>query len=230
LKVLTVAGEAKIHGNDEGTLSVSDLKDPNGEPKKFREIAPLMFREVNGQDRIAFKRNAAGNLVEVIDFPFMVFQKAPAAENSAFQLPLIIASLAVIAATLILWPIIALIRWHYGKPLTLTPQQRRVRLLVRLACLLIVVFFAAFAIFFTLAEKDIGLLSPQGNPWLRLIQIVGWLGILGTIAALYNAVGSWREPQRWMFARICDTVIALAFVGVVWFVFTWNLLHWSLRY
>jgi hypothetical protein len=41
---------------------------------------------------------------------------------------------------------------------------------------------------------------------------------------------SWREPQRWMLAKISDTVIALAFVGVVWFVFTWNLLHWSLKY
>jgi hypothetical protein len=101
---------------------------------------------------------------------------------------------------------------------------------VRLACLLIAIFFAAYATFFSIAMKDIGLLSPHGNPWLRLIEIVGWLGILGTVAALFNALGSWREPQRWMLARICDSVIALACVGVVWFIFTWNLLPWSLKY
>jgi hypothetical protein len=230
MKILFAIDQTKVYGNDDGTLSVSDLKDPNGEPKKFKEIAPLMFRDVNGQDRVAYKHDASGNLVEVIDFPFMVFQKSPWSVNAAFQLPLIITSLSVIALTLILWPVMALIRRHYGRPLGLDPQQRRIRLLVRLACLMIVIFFAAFAIFFTMAEKDIGLLSPHGNPWIRLIQIAGWLGILGTVAAVIYAVRSWKDSQRWMLARICDTVIALSFVGVVWFVFTWNLLSWSLKY
>ncbi|HET7209086.1 MAG TPA: serine hydrolase [Terriglobales bacterium] len=230
LKVLTPTGEAKVYGNDDGTVSASDLKDPNGEPKKFREIAPLLFRDVNGQDQLGFKRDAAGNLVAVIDFPFMVFQKAAWYENSAFQLPLIIVSLIVIVLAVILWPVMALIRRHYRTPLTLTPQQRRVRLLVRFTCVMIVVFFTAYATFFALAFKDIGLLSPRVNPWLRLIQIVGWLGILGTIVAIYGALQSWRTPQRWLAARIGDTLIALGCLGVVWFVFTWNLLHWSLKY
>jgi hypothetical protein len=230
MSILTVLGETKIYGNDDGTLSVSDLKDANGEPKKFKEIAPLLFRDVNGQDRVAFKRDASGNLVEVIDFPFMVFQKSSWNRNSAFQQPLIITSLVVLALTLILWPVMALVRRHYGRTLDLGPQQWRIRLLVRLACLLIIVFFATYAIFFSMAEKDIGLLSPHGNVWIRLIQIAGWLGILGTIAAVIYALRSWQQPQRWMLARVCDTVIALAFIGVVWFVFTWNLLAWSLKY
>lgn len=230
VSILTLFGQAKVYRNDDGTLSVSDLKDPSGVPKKFKEIAPLMFRDVNDQDRVAFKRDASGNPVEVIDFPFMVFQKSPWNKNAAFQQPLIIASLVVIALTLILWPVMALVRRHYGQGLTLSAQQRRLRLLVRLACLLIVVFFAGYAIFFSMAEKDIGLLSPHGNPWIRLIQIAGWLGILGTIAALIYALRSWQQTQRWMLARISDTVIALAFIGVTWFVFTWNLLAWSLRY
>jgi CubicO group peptidase (beta-lactamase class C family) len=230
MKILNVMGESKVYGNEDGTLSMSDLKDMNGEPKKFREIGPLMFRDVNGQDLLGFKHDRAGNTVAVIDFPFMVFQEASWNQNSAFQVPLIITSLVAIGLTLILWPVMALIRRRYRQSLNLTSQQRRTRLLVRLACLVIAVFFAAYAIYFSMAMKDIALLSPHGNPWLRLIQIVGWLGVLGTIAALYNALLSWREPQRWMLARISDTVIALAFVGVVWFVFTWNLLHWSLKY
>src|SRR5207248_11127486 len=79
-----------VSGNDDGTLSVSDLKDSSGVPKKFREIAPLLFREVNGQDKVGFKRDETGNFVEAIDFPFMVFQKASLNQNSAFQIPMII--------------------------------------------------------------------------------------------------------------------------------------------
>ena len=230
LKVLNVAGETKVFPNKDGTISVSDLKDMNGEAKKFREIGPLEFRDVNDQDRIAFKADSSGNLVGVIDFPFMVFQKAKWYQKSVLQLPLVIGSLAVLLLTVLLWPVMALVRKHYGKQLTLTPQQQRIRLLVRLGSVAILLFFGAYLLFFTIALKDIGMLSPRGNPWLRLIQIVGWLGILGMFVALYNAFRSWQEPGRWLWSRICDTLIAVAFLGVFWFVFTWNMLHWSLKY
>ncbi len=101
---------------------------------------------------------------------------------------------------------------------------------MRLVCVAFIVFFAAYLGFFTAALKDIGMLSPKGNPWLRLIQLVGWVGVLGTLIALYNAARSWQEPARWLWSRIGDTLIALACLGVIWFVFTWNMLHWSLKY
>ena len=229
MKLLNVFGETKVSGNDDGTLGVSDLKDPNGVPKKFKEIAPLVFRETNGQDKVGFKKDESGNYVAVIDFPFMVFQKASVNENSAFQVPLVITSIVLLVLALIFWPVGGIVRRHYAKPLVLTSAQRRVRLLVRLTCLLFVIFFAAYAIFFTLALKDIGLLGPHGDPWLRLIQIIGWLAILGTIITIYHAVQSWRA-DRWWGARVGDTLVALGCLGAIWFVFTWNMLHWTLKY
>jgi hypothetical protein len=122
-----------------------------------------------------------------------------------------------------------LIRRHYGKPLELSAEDRKRRLWVRLTCLLFVIFFAAFALFFVQSFKDIGLLSPKGNPWLRLIQLVGWLAVLGTFVTIYSAIRSWRS-QQWWATRLGNVVIALACVGAVWFIFTWNMLHWSLKY
>jgi CubicO group peptidase (beta-lactamase class C family) len=230
LKVLNVAGEAKISPNSDGTITADVFKDFNGQPKKFRAVGPQMFRDVNGQDRIGFKRDNSGNLVAVIDFPFMVFQKSPWYENSALQLPLIVSSLTLILLTLLLWPVGAILRRHYGKPLTLTPQQKRLRLLTRLCCLAYFIFFGTFLLFFAMALKDIGMLSPRTSPLLRTIQIVGWLGVIGTVFAVYNAIRSWQDSQRWLWGRIAESLIALGCVGAVWFVFTWNMLHWSLKY
>ena len=229
-KIFNVLGESKVSPNADHTISLNDLKDLNGQPMKLEEIGPLMFRAVNGQDRIGFKRDESGRLVLVPDFPVFVFQRAPWDENSAFSLPLIVSALIVLLLTVILWPVAALLRRHYQHPLTLTPRQRRIRLLVRLACLLDLLFLCGFAAFFSVAENNIGLLSPRFNPLLRLIQIVGWVGILGTLAALYNAFQSWREQGHWLGSRLGDTLIALACAAFVWFVFTWNMLHWSLRY
>jgi len=230
LAVLKVAEEAKVYRNPDNTISVAEFKDMNGEPRKFREIGPMMFRDVNDQDRIGFKRDNEGNLVGVVDFPFLLLQRASAWKSSSMQLPIIISALVILVLTLVLWPVAAILRKHYGKPLTLTPQQRRLRVLVRLACVAFVVFFGAYLGFFAAALKDIGLLSPKGNPWLRLIQLFGWLGVIGTLIALYNALRSWQDSARWLWSKIGDTLIALACLGAVCFVFTWHMLHWSLKY
>lgn len=230
LKVLNVLGESKVSSNPDHTIVLNDLKGLNGEPMKLEEVAPLMFRAVHGQERVGFKRDESGRLVLVTDFPVFVFQRAPWYENSAWNLPLIVCAIVVLVLTLIFWPLAALLRRHYGQKLTLTPLQNRIRLLVRLACLFDLLFLVGLVAFFTISEKDIGLLSPRFNSLLRFIQIVGWLGVIGTLAALYSALQSWRQQGRWLWSRLGDTLIALACLGFVWFVFTWNMLHWSLRY
>jgi CubicO group peptidase (beta-lactamase class C family) len=230
LKVLTVLGETKVSPNSDHTISVNDLKDLNGVAMKLEEIGPLMYRAVHGQERVGFKPDEKGKLVLVTDFPVFVFERAPWSENSGLNLPLIVTALAVLIATLLVWPIAALVRRHYGQRLNLTPWQRKSRLLTRLACLLDLLFICGLVAFFTISEKDIGLLSPRFNPLLRLIQIVGWLGVIGTVAALYRAGDSWREQGRWIWSKLGDTLVALACLAFLWFVYTWNMLHWNLRY
>src|SRR5581483_5148256 len=166
--------QAKVYANDDGTMSVNDLKDPNGVPTRFREIGPMLFRNVNDQDKVGFKRNDAGNFVMAIDFPFMVFQHTAWYHNGAFNTVLIVSALVILVLALILWPVMPILRRHYGTRLQLDPGQKRLRLLVRLTCLFFVIFFVAYALFFTVALKDIGLLSPRGNIWIRLIQLTGW--------------------------------------------------------
>ncbi len=69
LKAITLLGESKIEKNTDGTISAEEFKDLNGKPKKFAEIGPMLFREVDGQDKLAFKRDYQGNWEGVIDYP-----------------------------------------------------------------------------------------------------------------------------------------------------------------
>ncbi len=230
LKIGTVMGEPKVSRNSDDTISVEGVKAPNGKLMKFRQIGPLMFRDVDGQSRIAFTHDYSGRLMFVTDFPVFVFQKASLGESTSLYLPMIIGALIVLALTLLLWPIGALIRRHYGRKLELTREQRRLRILVRIVCALEILFIAGFLGFFSMAEKDIGLLSPKFNALIRAIQVIGWLGVLGTIAVLFSTVRSWQDRQYWLWSKLGDSLTALACLGFVWFVFAWNMLHWSLKY
>ena len=223
--------EPKVFSNPDGTISVTGFKGANGQLKIYREIAPLLFQEVDGQDRIGFKREPSGRMRMVIDYPFMVFQKTRWYESSSFNLVLACAVAAALALTLLLWPLLALIRRHYGVTVERTASQRRLRLLVRLVCVLDLVFLSVFSAFLVIVLSSQGARQTTGgNLLLHLLQVVGWLGVVGSLVAIYNAWVSWGSPERGLSSRIGDTLIALACVGFVWIAFMWNLLHWNVRF
>jgi CubicO group peptidase (beta-lactamase class C family) len=228
--VVNVLDEWQVSSNEDGSISVDKLRDLNGQPKHFREIAPFMFREVTGQARIAFKRDDSGRLVLAIDFPPFVFQRARWYESAALNLPWIALSVLTLLLTVLLWPVAALVRRHYRQSLALDPRERRLRLWVRVVCLVNLAFFGAFTGFLLLGSSHVGLLTSRSDPWLRLIQVVGWVGALGTGVALYNGFRSWAKPKRSLWSRIGDTLIAIACSGAVAFAFQWNMLAGSLAY
>jgi CubicO group peptidase (beta-lactamase class C family) len=231
LAVLTALEQLKISpSSSDNTIIASELKDLNGKPKHLREIGPLMFREVNGQSRIGFKRDDSGRLVLVIDYPFMVFQRASWYESSTFNMVVICGALGVFLLTLVLWPIAFFVRRHYGQALKLSPTLAKLRTWVRVVCAVDLIFVAVFVTVVLLSEKYFSMFSSKTDIWLHLLQLVGWLGVLGGLVVLWNAVESWRYQERGLWSRLGDTLIALAAAGFTWFVIYWNMLHWSLHY
>jgi hypothetical protein len=123
----------------------------------------------------------------------------------------------------------AILRWHYGKPLTLDPRSKRMRLILRIICGLDVVFVIAFAIAFSSLEK-LGGLGPHGDFWLHLIQVIGVLGAIGSLYAILAAVVTWSEKHQWVWYRVWNVLLAFACVEFFWFAYHWHMFNFNLRY
>ncbi|HZS60002.1 MAG TPA: hypothetical protein VFA43_12085, partial [Gemmatimonadaceae bacterium] len=76
---------------------------------------------------------------------------------------------------------------------------------------------------------DFGL-GKNGDFNIHCMQILGILTGLGAIAAIYQCIGSWRDGGRWIWAKIWNTLLALAVIFFFWFLFHWHLLNWNLNY
>ena len=66
-----------------------------------------------------------------------------------------------------------------------------------------------------------------------LVIIFGLLGVVcvcGTIVVCYNAVRSWRTPNRWIWSKLHDLALALACICLVIFAVTWNLMNFNMHY
>jgi CubicO group peptidase (beta-lactamase class C family) len=229
LKSLGALSLLKVYSNPDGTLSMSMFKEENGQPKRYKAIAPLLYRDVNGQDLMAFKHMDDGVIRMVIDYPFMVGDKASGLEDPLFVLSVIIFSLTMILLTLVLWPIGAAFRCHYGKKLELAPDFKRLRLITRIVCILDVLLVLAFVAFVASFSKNIGAAGGMKSV-IRLGQLCGWFGVIGTLVALYYAYRSWSDKGRWIWSKLGDTLTALGCLGFAWFATVFHMLKFSLKY
>jgi hypothetical protein len=230
LKVTSMQGEVtvRLDDKDRAEIKVENSRDFNGEVKKWREISPLIYRAVNGQELLAFRRDDRGRLQLVPNFPILVLERVSLWQDKNFNLPLLIACLAVMGLTLLFWPVGAVIRRHFHQRLELDASQRRGRLWIRLVCAVDIIFVVV--IFRTFSQVDPGNLSEKLDLRINLIQAVGVLGALGTVLVLIACLRSWRDRNLWAWVKFWNLLVLLACVGFTWFLLYWNLLDFSKNY
>jgi hypothetical protein len=220
--------QMRVFANPDGTISASFARNLNGELKKFRQLAPMTFEDVDGQDRLLFQRNEAGRLTIVVPFPALQFHRTSGVAGRWFNTVLVLFSLAVIALTLILWPVAALVRWHYGTRLDTTAGTRRLRWAVRLVCALNVAAVLV-AVYIGSLQATPGAFNARLDPVLRLMQLLLLLGALGSVVAIVYAIRVLRS-RAWWWTKVYESAIAIACVGFAWFVIYWRVLTPTLKY
>jgi hypothetical protein len=230
LKAATLIGEFSVSPVADGMIEIAQLTNPNGKPKRWREVAPMTFLEGNGHDKLVFKPDQNGRMQMILPYPFFVGQRVGLFENNKILLPVIGISLLIMLLTLVLWPVAWFVRRHYDYKLALTSLERRLRLAVRIVFVLDLFFMAAMTGLVVYASKHIEFLSDRGNTWFHLAQVIGVLGAIGTLVVLYNAIQSWRNREKRIWGKLQATLFVLTCLGFLWFAFAGNLLHFSSNY
>lgn len=229
LKANEISSEIHVTSTADGILTVDPFKDRRDELMKWKEIGPMVYRAVDGQDRVAFVRDQNGQLALVTDFPAIVFQRASWLDATPWNRFLILAGLGCIILTLVFWPIAAIVRVHYKTRLDLSVQHKRRRMIIRLVCLIYVIFAVGMAL--TLGSDDpTTLLSGKLDTRLLLLQGIGILGVLGSLVVIYAAMRSWGERDLWFWAKIWNLLVMLAIIGLAWIAIHWNLVNFNMNY
>lgn len=231
LAISTLFRQTEVSANlNDNTISMAGCNRLDQQPIRFREIAPMVFREVDGKAKIAFVNDANGNRLAYIDYPFMVFQQVNHIfDKQSVNYFILGLSLSVIVLTLLAWPLAAMIRKHYAKPLGLEPSAKQLRIVVHLVCLCIVVYIGGLLAFASTLD-DFSVLSERSDPWLRILQAIGLVAGLGSLAVIYNSFRCWADKQCWFWSKIWNTFLALACAGFFWFIYHWNLLNIHIKY
>lgn len=230
LKIAGILGQYAVRSDEKGILTIEDNKNLRGSLKRWREVGPLLYHEVDGPDTIAFRRDANGAVTELLSSPVTLEQRVTGLASKTLIFPLIGGSLALLLATILLWPVAAVIRRRYGRALPLSPGDRLLFRLSRIVCILEIGFLALVGLPMSRADTNVSYIGDGLNPWLTASHITGWLAALGLVVLGITALRFWKTPNLGWWARVHATLLLLASVAFISFAWYGHLLSPSLRF
>jgi CubicO group peptidase (beta-lactamase class C family) len=231
LKLVALLDQSKVSGDKDGVLTVEGNKNQSGELKKWKEVAPLVYSEVDGSERIAFRRDASGTVREMLPFPAIYEgQRVPWYASKIFLGFMIGGSLVLAFLTVLLWPIAALVRRKYERPLFSAKSDRVLYFLSRIVCLGELIFILAPLIAFSQGLEHIMILGDAINPWLQGFHIFGWILMAGVVVLIVAAARFTKLPGHGLWFRVHAILLAIGGIAFGLFAWQYHLLDPSLRF
>lgn len=215
-----------IRAHDDGTIETAPSLtiEKNGRHQRWREVAPFVWREVDGDAHLVM-RVEDGEVKAVWSdqiHSFWLNLRVPFLWSSQLNVPLLLASALVLLLTVLSWPVQALIRKRRPEALhdvrSSTGKRR-----YRYAIVLAVVYLLGWVI----------AIAADANSWsgpllaLRLLQLIGLACIIGAGVAWWHAWQSWRESNS-AVSKAWSTATAFALTYVVWFSFAFHLISYRI--
>lgn len=226
-----VLGQFTVVLREDGTLEVPVLTGLNGQPKRWREVAPFVWREVGGRERLAAKVHD-GNvqfLGHDSSSGIQVFIPVPAGKSSAWIVPVVLVSAASLLLSVLVWPVAALIRRRRGVALQPTRQEALARRGVGVVAVVNVAFLLGWTALIQAGLSDLALFDGRMDVWFYVLHLLGFLGLIGAGVALWNAWLSLTGNHR-VWRKAWSVVLAASCVAITYVAFTLNLVQLDLYY
>lgn len=224
-------GQFDVSANADGTLVIPPLTGLNGQPKVWREVAPFVWREVGGKERLAAKieEGRVRFLGHDSSSGIQVFMPVPAGTSGGWIIPVVLLSALSLLLTVIVWPVAALIRRRHGVTFELTKQQTLARRLVGATAIVNLGFLIGWSVLVQSGLANLALFDGRANVWLLVLHLLGFIGLLGVGVAIWNAWLSLQGRRGW-WGKAWSVVLAASCVSITWIAFTLNLVRLDLYY
>jgi CubicO group peptidase (beta-lactamase class C family) len=233
LRLAALLGESKAWVDEDGYLVVDSITDPSNSPRKWREVGPWLWQEVNGADYLQAIPDANGRIkmFSITPYaPIIEFLPAPTSLNAGWILPVAGIALFIIFLAALGWPTTAIVRWRYGYKWDLAGRPLLLHRLTRVAAWLFVIVVIGWMAIFQILNSDLSALDDGLDIWMRLLQLILIGAIVGTLVAIWNAWTVTTAPGRHWFRTGWSILIALAAAFLVWLCLNVGLLTASLNY
>jgi CubicO group peptidase (beta-lactamase class C family) len=226
------AGQTTVSMLPNGDLVGFGLPDANGAPKHWREVAPYVWKALGSHDRMSAR--VENGVVTAIAYEPLSFaiedMRAPWYRSKSLLLPLLCVALAIMAATLVSWPLRAWARAVHQKPFPYEGSRALAHRLGPAVSLAGLAYFAAWVFFIVWLMGSLSnTQSSVSSGPLTALYVGAILPIAAAVGAAWINVSLWRGGSSW-FAKICGLALLLSVLVLLWFAYAMNFFSFNYAY
>ncbi len=216
-KLVAMIMSLKVQADQDG-LSVTM---PSGQ-LRFVEVEPLVFRQVDSDQRLVFRADDNGTITRGFysPIPLTALIKSRWFETPGFNLPLLGLCGVLFLSVLISAPVAFLVQRKRANPAPAPRLARAAWLVAVLMSLLsLLLLFGALASLFNIYGLYVG-----NVPLWTFIPAISIVVTLLALEMIGFTALAWTQRFWGLTGRIHYTLVTLAAVGFVWFMHFWNIL------
>jgi hypothetical protein len=238
ISIVDLISQTKVGVDADGAPLVSDslFLGLNGQPRKWVATGPMQWREADGHEMLGANvvdgkavRFSLGGVA-----PIIVWDRTPWYHDSAWLLPMVYLSLAVLFLTTLLWPTRALVRRKYGAKLALQGRELKAYRWSRIAAAAILGTLIAWAVMISIMFGDLNYLSASFLPVVLTVQVISFVTFIGGfLLTLWYALTVWRRKEGWKAgwkARTWSVLLVVSSATILWVALTYHLIGFATKY
>ena len=201
-----------VSATADGYLTLAGLSQA---PTQWVEVAPLLFRQVDSQETLAFRADEPGQITYLFrgNLPIVGYRKLAWYEPIRLQYGLLAGSGVLFLSTLVVWPIGWLVVRRKGAPCP------RLAVLARWLAWAISALYLLFLVLFVVGIRDLSI-----TPLAKAALAVALVATALTAGMVACAGIAWQRRYWSLTGRAHYTLVTLGALAFIWFLNHWNLL------
>jgi CubicO group peptidase (beta-lactamase class C family) len=212
---------AKVTPTKEGNLVLSF---PGKGVRQYAEIEPLVFQQLEGHDKLVFKADGSGRIIQAFsdEVPHIALVKLAWYQTPTFHYILLAFSVLLFITAVLGWPLAALSRILCRRKCEGVAAPKAARWLAGVMSGLFVVFLLCVLGAVT-NEKELMAGVP---PLLKVGLVLPLIAALLGVGVLFYMLKAWQKGYWTRCHRLHYTLVFVAALVFIWFLNYWNLLGW----
>ena len=204
LHMLDLVGQETVGLDEDGGIVVGSAANAGGQPRKWIEVAPFVWRDRDSGMRLAAEVKDGKVTRWSFDTvsPFMYLRRVPWYQDSTWLLPAVLGALGIVLLSALAWPAGAIARRrfkvagrHEG------PRLRNQRIFHGVQWLVLLVM-AGWATWVTVGLGSLSMLAGPLDPLLYALQILSPIVLLGLLLLAGWNLWTARKEKRGWFALV----------------------------
>lgn len=226
LHILDLFGPIAIGPDEEGKLSAPMVTNTGNRPRRWAEVAPFVWKDLDSDEKIAAKVENGQVTRWSFDTvsPFMVFDRAPWYKNPAWLAPALYVSLGLLFLAALSWPFGAIarrrfkiVKAHEGRRLHLQRAWHGSQWLALAA-------IGGWLTFIGVGFSSLSMLGGPLDPLLITVQLLTPIAFIAfLLLAGWNLRQAWLEKRGW-FSRLWAVALLLSAAVLLYVAFAFKLI------